>query len=194
MSYKNYGASSNNFLKNNQGKRNSFDKIRHNYSIKTPMCRVIEDGKSPTVMRTSEAITYAENLGLDLIEIGFDKINCCANCKLGDYSKYVYELKKQEKNNKKQARANLVETKTIQLSMTIDVADKERMINHALEFLKAGNKVKISLRFRNRRELENLDLAKDLMKEVLNHFNNVAILDSKPSLAGREMSCILRKA
>lgn len=181
-------------IKNNKMKNSTDKNIRHNYSIRSSYCRIIENGKALDIMKTLNAIEYAENLGQDLIEIGYDKVNNCSNCKLGDYSKYVYELKKKEKTAKKLARANAIDIKTVQMSLTTDVADKDRMVKHAIEFLNNGDKVKISLRFRNRRELENIDLAKDLMKEVLSKFDRIAVLDSNPSLNGKEMSCILRKA
>ena len=194
MSYTNYSSSGHYDRNKKMKNKQSNNMIRHNYDIRSSYCRIIENGKALDIMKTLEAIAYAENLDQDLIEIGYDKANNCSNCKLGDYSKYMYELKKKEKNAKKMARANASDIKTIQLSLTIDVADKERMIEHAKEFLNDGDKVKLSLRFRNRRELESINLAKDLMKEVLNHFNGIAILDSNPVLSGREMSCILRKA
>ena len=151
--------------------KNSSDKIvRHNYSIKNLYCRIIENGKALDIMRTSDAIAYAENLKQDLIEIGYDKVNNCSNCKLGDYSKYMYEMKKKEKTAKKLARVNTVDIKTVQMTLTTDVAD------------------------RNRRELENIDLAKESMKDVMNQFNGIAVLDSNPSLNGKEMFCILRKS
>ena len=178
----------------NKTKNSSNKIVRHNYSIKNLYCRIIENGKALDIMRTSDAIAYAENLKQDLIEIGYDKVNNCSNCKLGDYSKYMYEMKKKEKTAKKLARVNTVDIKTVQMTLTTDVADKNRMIKHAIEFLNAGDKVKISLRFRNRRELENIDLAKELMKDVMNQFNGIAVLDSNPSLNGKEMFCILRKS
>lgn len=185
----NYPNSQNSSKKNNQKERT----VRVNYSIKNTYSRVIEEGKAPIIMRTSEAIKYAESLDLDLVEIGYDKANNCSNCKICDYSKYIYEQKKREKEAKKQARANKVEIKSVQFSLTTDVADKERMINHAKEFLNEGDKVKLAIRFRNRREMTNIDLAKTLMKEILTSFNDLAMLDSTPTLNGKELSCIIRR-
>lgn len=168
--------------------------IRTNWNIKSSSCRVIEAGKPPKIMPKNAAVEYAQSKGLDLIEIGFDKANGCANCKIADYSKYIYEQKKREKEVKKQARASKVNIKSVQMSLTTDTADRSRLIAHAKQFLAEGDKVKLSLRFRNRRESANLEYAKTVMKEMLNEFNGIAVLDSVPSLAGRELSCILRKA
>ena len=168
--------------------------VMTNYKIRNQYCRVIEDGKAPRIMKTSDAIAYAESLGLDLVEIGYDKVNACSNCKVLDYSKFMYEQKKREKIAKKKARANVAELKTLQFSITTDDGDKSRIISHAKEFLAAGNKVKLSIKFRNRREMANINMAKDLMKAILGNFDGLAVLDSSPSLSGRELACILRKA
>lgn len=168
--------------------------VMTNYKIRNQYCRVIEDGKAPRIMKTSEAIAYAESLGLDLVEIGYDKVNACSNCKVLDYSKFMYEQKKREKIAKKKARANVAELKTLQFSITTDDGDKSRIISHAKEFLAAGNKVKLSIKFRNRREMANINMAKDLMKAILGNFDGLAVLDSSPSLSGKELACILRKA
>lgn len=186
----NYSANSQNSSKKNNQKERV---VRTNYNIRNVYSRVIEEGKTPTIMRTTDAIKYAENLGLDLVEIGFDKANNCSNCKVCDYSKYIYEQKKREKEAKKQARANKVEIKSVQFSLTIDSADKDRMISHAKEFLNDGDKVKLSIRFRNRREMANVDLAKTLMKEILVSFDGLAVLDSTPTLNGKELSCVIRR-
>ena len=179
---------------NPQGKNNKRDRvIRTNWNIKSYSCRVIEDGKPPKVMTRDAAIEYAQNKNLDLIEIGFDKAGNCSNCKVADYSKYIYGLKKKEKEAKKQARAAKVTVKSVQLSLTTDVADRNRMIAHAKEFLAEGDKVKVALRFRNRREMENIEYAKNFMKDVMKEFEGVAALDAGPSIAGRELSCVLRK-
>jgi translation initiation factor IF-3 len=181
----------NNYNSQNSKKNEKF--IRTNYNIRSKYCRVIENGKTPTIMQTDKAIEYAEKLGLDLVEIGFDKANNCSNCKICDYSKFLYEQKKKEKEAKKQARANKIDIKSVQFSLTTDVADKERMISHAKEFLNEGDKVKLVLRFRNKREIANQDLAKNTMREILTAFEGLAELDSALTVNGKEFSCIIRK-
>ena len=177
--------------KQNNKKSNS-DYINYNERIRSSKCRVIEEGSKPKLMNTTEAIEYAKSKDLDLVEIFYDKEQHCSVCKIIDYSKYVYEMKKREKNAKKQARANKVETKTIQISLTIDKADLDRMIKRGKEFLDKGNKLKLSLRFHNKREIENIEYAKNVMKNTLNEFNNLAVLDSNVTLSGRELACVLR--
>ena len=183
-----YTRSNTNYNNNNKEKF-----VRTNHKIRNQYCRIIEEGKQPSIIPTFDAIQYAQSLDQDLIEIGYDKVNNCSICKLGDYSKFMYEQKKKDKQAKKQARANVVELKTVQMSLTIDTADKERMIKHAKEFLAEGNKVKISLRFRNRHESKNMTMAKDLMKEVLSSFDGIAALDADPYISGRELACVIHR-
>lgn len=166
--------------------------IRHNWQITNRYCRVILEGSAPRVMPTQTAIEYAQGLGLDLVEVGYDKASACSICKLYDYSKFIYEQKKREKQAKKQARENRTDVKEVQLSLTIDVADEKRFALRAREFLESGDKVKIALRFRNRRELNNISLAKDVISRFLSNFNDIAVLDSAPQISGREMSCVIR--
>lgn len=167
--------------------------VRTNWKIKAYECRLIEDGREPRILKTKDALEYAQGLGLDLVEISYDYKSGISTCKVCDYGKYVYEQKQREKAAKKQARANQSDLKCLQMSLTTDTADLDRMIARAKEFLEDGDRVKISLRFRGRRELANVGMGKDIMKSVLSHFDGLAVLDSPPALNGKELSCILRK-
>lgn len=173
-------------------KKNKF--VRTNWNIKCAYCRIIEEGTAPRIIRTADAVEYAQSKGLDLVEIGFDKENHCVNAKVIDYGKFCYDQKRKEKAAKRAARENTPDLKSIQFSLTTDDADMTRQLNHAKEFLSRGDRVKIAIRFRNRRESANADLSKKLMSSILAEFNGIAVLDSKPSVNGREFSCILRRA
>lgn len=75
-----------------------------------------------------------------------------------------------------------------------DDADRIRQIEKAKKFILDGDVVKLTIRFRNRRESANLEYAKDVMRQLLSNFDGIASLDSAPSISGRELSCMLRKA
>jgi translation initiation factor IF-3 len=66
-------------------------------------------------------------------------------------------------------------------------------VSRARDFLKAGDKVRLTLRFRGRREIANVGMGKDVMKRMLVNFDDIAVLDSVPTLSGRELSCVLRR-
>lgn len=163
-----------------------------NYSIRGRTVRVIQDGCAPKVMKTDEAISTAQSNGLDLVQVAYDAANHIPVCKILDYGKFKYEQSKREKEAKKAARANAVEVKQVQFSITTDDNDKTRLIEQAKGFLEAGDKVKLTIRFRNRRESANLNFAKDVMKSLLALLDGYADLDSAPALSGRELSCLLR--
>lgn len=191
--YKNIKSDNNTVNKNIKNNKSNIRKNRINWNITNKYCRVIEENKQTRIMPTSDAIEYAESLGLDLVEIGYDKNNNCSNCKVCDYGKFVYEQKRKEKMSKKQAKASQSELKCLQMSLTTDIADLNRLVEHAKEFLENGDRVKISLRFRNRHESENINFAKDILKNTILKFNDLAVLDSQITLNGKELSCVLKK-
>lgn len=178
----------------NGGKDKKHEKfVRTNWKIKAYTCRLVEDGKVPRLMPTRDAMSYAQSLGLDLVELGYDYRSDTSTCRVCDYGKFVYEQKQKEKQARKQARANQVDIKTLQISLTTDTADLERIVSRAKDFLAAGDKVKLTLRFRGRREIANVGMGKEVMKKLLVNFDGIAVLDAAPTLCGRELSCVLRR-
>lgn len=93
-----------------------------------------------------EALSIAENLGLDLVEI-----SPTANppvCKVVDYKKFLYELKRKQKEIK--AKSAKVVVKEIRLGPNTDDHDFNFKLNHAIKFLKEGAKVKVDVFFKGR--------------------------------------------
>ena len=176
-------------------KKDTTQKVYKDYDIFPGKVRLVREGQQPIVIDRDAAIDLARQEGKNLVQIAYSKNDFPKTvCKILDYGKHLYEQKQREKQAKKQARANAAELKSLQFSLTTDEGDKSRIISHAKEFLAAGNKVKLSIKFRNRREMANINMAKDLMKAILGNFDGLAVLDSSPSLSGRELACILRKA
>ncbi|MCR4829430.1 MAG: translation initiation factor IF-3 [Bacteroidales bacterium] len=119
---------------------------RINDKITAEMVRVVGEGMEPTVMPTRNALRLAYDQGLDLVEISPN-----ANppvCKIIDYQKFTYELKKKQKEMK--AKSTKIVVKEIRLSPQIDDHDFEFKLNHAIRFLKEGNKVKVEILFKGR--------------------------------------------
>ena len=110
------------------------------------MVRVVGEGMEPTIMKTKEALRRAYDEGLDLVLISPQ-----ANppvCKIIEYQKFLYEQKKREKERK--ANSQKIVIKEIRLSPQTDDHDFEFKLNHAIRFLKEGNKVKVDVFFRGR--------------------------------------------
>ena len=118
-----------------------------NEEIRDKEVRVIDiDGTQIGVVPIEEAMRLAEEKNTDLVKIAPQ-----ANppvCKIMDYGKYRFEQAKREKEAKKNQR--IIEIKEVRLSLNIDTHDFETKVGHAVKFLKAGNRVKVSIRFRGR--------------------------------------------
>ena len=117
-----------------------------NERIDAPMVRVVGEGMEPTIMNTKEALRRAYEDGLDLV-MSSPQANPPV-CKIIEYQKYLYEQKKREKERK--ANSSKVVIKEIRLSPQTDDHDFEFKLNHAIRFLKEGNKVKVDVFFRGR--------------------------------------------
>lgn len=180
-------------MENTQNKSKKREVTYTNYNIRNPKVRVVDEvTHQQKVMDTKAAIALAESKGLDLVEVAFDKAQRMPICKIIDYGKFKYMQSKKQKDAKRQARENAIELKTVQFSITTDDNDRARLVKQAKEFLEEGDSVKIAIRFRNKRESQNLEFAKQVLKGIVMEFDGIAVLDQAPSIAGRLFSCTLR--
>jgi len=178
---------------NNRAERKGERKLFKNYEIFQGKVRLIEDGKAPSVIERDEAIAIAKSRGLDLVQIAYNKNDFPkAVCKIYDYSKFIYEQKKREKEAKKQARANEVDVKEMDFSIRIDSGDMETKVRQIKRFLEDGDKVKIVVKLL-RRESKLKDYAISTMKTIIEQLNGLAEFDSAPSATGNLLTCVLRK-
>ena len=110
------------------------------------MVRVVGENTEPVILNTKEALRRAYNEGLDLVMISPNATPPV--CKIIEYQKFLYEQKKREKERK--ANSSKIVIKEIRLSPQTDDHDFEFKLNHAIRFLKEGNKVKVDVFFRGR--------------------------------------------
>jgi len=111
--------------------------------IKSPVVRVVGENIEPGIYNIKEALSIADGLGLDLVEI-----SPTANppvCKVIDYKKFLYELKRKQKEIK--AKTARIIVKEIRLGPNTDDHDFNFKLNHAIKFLKDGAKVKVDVFF-----------------------------------------------
>lgn len=144
------------------------------------------DGAQLGVMSAREAQARADEAGLDLV-----KISPTATppvCKLMDYGKYRFEQAKREKEARKNQR--VVEIKEIRLTPNIDVGDLKVKVGHACRFLKGGDKVKVSVRFRGR-EVTHSSLGLDLLRRFAELCAECSTVEKQPKLEGRQMHMFL---
>ena len=109
-------------------------------------------------------------------------------CKILDYGKYRYELQKKEKEAKKKQKTTQV--KEIRLSTFIEEHDINVKANTASKFLKDGDKVKVSLRFRGR-EKDYKDKGMAVMESFAQVVSEVGIVEKKPLFEGRSLTMVL---
>ncbi len=158
-----------------------------NEEIRDRELRVIDtDGTQLGIMSLKEALNAAAERKLDLVKIA-PKAKPPV-CKILDYGKYRYELQKREKEARKKQKTTQV--KEIRLSTFIEEHDAEVKARNAAKFLKAGDKVKVSLRFRGR-ERDYTNKGMDVMKRFAQVVSEVGSIEKKPSFEGRSLIMIL---
>ncbi len=165
----------------------SVKKFQLNEEIRDAQVRVIDsDGSQLGIISARDAQKIAYDKGLDLV-----KISPQADppvCKIMDYSKYCFEQAKREKEARKNQK--IVSIKEVQLSVRIEKHDLETKQNHALRFLKSGDKVKVSLRFRSR-EIQHPELGQEVMEQFAQACSELGVVEKPAKLEGRNMIMIL---
>ncbi len=163
------------------------EKVRINFRIRVPEVRVVnEDGQQLGVMATDAARDIATRIGLDLVEIspnGKPPV-----CKIMDYGRYKYELKKKASSARKTQHHS--QLKEVKLRPQIDEHDLTFKLNNARRFLFDGDKVKTTVMFRGR-EIVHSQIGRDLLDQVVERLEGVAKAESSPQMEGRTLSMIL---
>ena len=158
-----------------------------NEEIRDREVRVISgEGEQLGIMSPREALKIAEQRNLDLV-----KIAPGANppvCKIMDYGKYRFEQSKREKEARK--NQHVVDIKEIRLSLNIDTHDFNTKVSHAMRFLKGGDKVKVSIRFRGR-EMGHPEHGYDIMNRFAEALSEHANVEKPAKLEGRNMLMFL---
>ncbi len=128
----------------------------------------------------AQKIAYEHNL--DLVKIAPQAVPPV--CRIMDYGKYRFEQLKKEKEARKKQKT--VDVKEIRLSLNIDTNDFNTKINQAKKFLKSGDRVKVSIRFRGR-EMAHSELGKDVMQRAADALSEFGVIDKAPKLEGKSM-------
>lgn len=158
-----------------------------NEEIRDKEVRLVDsDGSQLGIVAVKEAqkMAYAKNL--DLVKIA-PKAEPPV-CRIMDYGKYKFETAKKEKEARKNQK--VVAIKEVRLSPSIDSHDFNTKLNHAIKFLKNGDKVKVSVRFRGR-ELHHAALGEDILKRFAEGVSEVGNVDKQPKLEGRFMNMFI---
>lgn len=163
-----------------------------NNSIRATDVRLIGDNieNSGDIYTISEALTLSKSLDLDLVEVSPN-----ANppvCKIVDYQKFLYMEDKKQRDLEKKQRENNKALKEIQFSPNIGVADIVTKSKHIREFLTDGHKVKIVMKFKQGREIQNsLTKGEAILLDIILKLEDVAKAESLPRLNGKMMTVLL---
>jgi translation initiation factor IF-3 len=147
---------------------------------------ISDDGEQLGIMPAKQALEIAVEKDLDLVKIAPGSIPPV--CKIMDYGKYRFEQSKKEKEAKK--NQHIVEIKEIRMSPSIGDNDFNVKLKNAQKFLRDGDRVKVSVRFRGR-EMTHTNLGEILLKSFAEQCAEIAVLDKDPKLEGRNMSMFL---
>lgn len=157
-----------------------------NERIKAPVVRVVGENITPGIYNIKEALMLAENLELDLVEI-----SPTANppvCKVIDYKKFLYELKKKQKEIK--AKTAKIVVKEIRLGPQTDDHDFNFKLKHAQKFLQEGCKVKVEVFFRGR-SIVYKEQGEIIMLKFAQELIDFGKLEKMPLLEGKRMIMII---
>ncbi len=161
--------------------------LRVNRAIRAKEVRLIDsDGKQLGIYPLQEALSIAEDKGLDLVEINPD-----ANppvCKILDYGKFKYEMTKKKKEAKK--KQVTFDVKNLEIRPFIGKGDLEYKIKNAKEWLLDGDKVKVSIIFRGR-ELSYKDKGFEIINEVIKELSPVGMVEKEPFFQGKKIECLI---
>ncbi|MCX5666673.1 MAG: translation initiation factor IF-3 [Candidatus Omnitrophica bacterium] len=155
--------------------------IRINNRIRAREIRVIGE------QSVQDGVKNAEAAGLDLVEIA-----PTANppvCRIMDHSRFKYEQEKKEKEARKKQK--VVHIKEIRLGPKIGEHDYQFKVNHLIEFLKKGDKVKVTMIFRGR-EMAHVDLGRKILEKLSSDISGVGEIEEQPRMEGRFINMIIR--
>ena len=144
------------------------------------------EGEQLGVMSAKEAQAVADSHNLDLVKIAPQAKPPV--CRVMDYGKHKFELAKREKEAKKNQK--VISIKEVRLSPNIDDHDFNTKVNQGIKFLKSGDKVKVTVRFRGR-EITHSALGKDLLLKVQEAVSEYGIVEKGIKLEGRNMAMFI---
>jgi len=144
------------------------------------------EGENIGELPTEKAIELAYEAGMDLVEVSPNVRPPV--CKILDLGKYKYEM--QKKANLARKKQKTVEVKEIKMRPSIDVHDYDVKMKKVFQFLDDGDKVKLTIRFRGR-EMAHQELGGEVLKRVAEDVKEVAKIEARPAIEGRQMIMII---
>lgn len=153
----------------------------------SPVRLIDENGEQVGIIETHEALGMAQERGLDLVEVSPDARPPV--CKLMDFGRHKYETERAARAKKKAATDNT--PKEVRMRPNTAGRDLEVKMSHAKEFLEAGNRVRLTVRYRGA-EMRRQDVGRETLRRATEMLTEVGKLDSAiPEMQGRMLSVSL---
>lgn len=157
-----------------------------NEQIRAPQLRVVRDDQQLGIMTRDEALRFADEANLDLVEIAPTASPPVA--RIMDHGKFKYEQAKRDRESRKGSKqASLRE---VRMRVKIDTHDIDFKSRTARKLLAEGDKVKVSVMFRAR-EITHPEVGRDLLDRFFERIRDVSSIERPPSMEGRMMSMII---
>ncbi|EGD48988.1 translation initiation factor IF-3 [Ruminiclostridium papyrosolvens DSM 2782] len=165
----------------------SKNELMINEDIRDKEVRLIDaDGTMLGILAINEAQKLANSKNLDLVKIAPQGVPPV--CKIMDYGKYMFELAKKEKEARKNQK--IISIKEVRVSPSIEDHDFEFKVKNAYKFLKDGDKVKVSVKFRGR-EMHYTSIGNEILGKFEEAVKDVGTVEKRPKLEGKSMIMIL---
>ncbi|MEM7196564.1 MAG: translation initiation factor IF-3 [Pseudomonadota bacterium] len=160
---------------------------RMNEQIKSDPIRVIgNDGDQLGILSLNEALSAAEEAGLDLVEISPNADPPV--CRVMDYGKFLYNASKKRQEAKKKQKQ--ITVKEVKFRPGTDIGDYDVKLRNLTRFLSAGNKAKVTMRFRGR-EMAHRELGLQMLQRVEEDLSEIAIVEQAATMEGRQMVMVM---
>ncbi len=158
-----------------------------NEDIRAKEVRLVgAEGEQIGIKPFREALQMAYDANLDLVNVA--PTAKPPVCRIMDYGKYRYEMQKKEKEARKNQK--IVDVKEVRFSANIEEHDYQTKLRNVNKFLKDGDKVKCSVRFRGR-EITHSEIGQRVLERVAKEVDEIASVERRPKLEGRSMIMIL---
>lgn len=158
-----------------------------NEEIDVPEVRLIDaEGEQSGIVSLADALSAAQAATLDLVEISPDAEPPV--CKIMDYGKKLFEVKKQQAAQRKKQKQTQV--KEMKFRPGTDVGDYEIKLRNLTRFLENGDKAKVTLRFRGR-EMAHQELGMEMLKRIEQDLEELGTVEQYPKMEGRQLTMVI---
>ncbi len=168
------------------GKKNSKKALTNDDITASEVRLVGAAGEQVGIVSLQEARDAATAAGLDLVQMVADTVPPV--CKVMDYGKHLFDIKKQQAASRKKQKQTQV--KEIKFRPGTDIGDYKVKLRNLIKFLENGDKAKITMRFRGR-EMAHQDIGMELLKRIEVDLEDHGTVEQFPKMEGRQMSMVL---